>query len=89
MVAGGLPVISYTTRGTPLTSLTMRHDPRAERPLGRVMLRCLALRVREDLGDHLRPLDAGDDPELPPQRAQASITMPNTRVSCRAQFIAA
>ena len=49
---------------------------------------CHALQVRQDLRDDLRLLDAGNDRERPPQRAQLSIAMPKTRLSRRAQLIA-
>jgi hypothetical protein len=44
--------------------------------------------VRENLHDCLQLLDAGDDLGFPPQPTQASISMPNTRLSRRAQLIA-
>ncbi len=65
-----------------------RRRPRAERQLRLVVLRSGLLQVRKDLGNNRRLLDAGDDLQLPPQRAQPSISMPNTRFRRRAQFIA-
>ncbi len=53
-----------------------------------VLLRRRVLQMRQDLRNDLRLLDAGNDSQLPPQRAQPSISMPKTRLSRRAQFIA-
>ncbi len=62
--------------------------PRPEWQFGLMQFDCHALQVRQDLRDDLRLLDAGNDLERPPQRAQLSISMPKTRLSRRAQLIA-
>ena len=55
----------------------LRRGPRAERQLGLVLLRRRVLQVREDLRDHLRLLDAGNDRQL------AAAARTGSRYQCR------